>query len=75
MKPPIKDTPKEDNLPTEDSRKVPFYTHHTLWKITSERGHKFKGQKAGSRACPLFGGFTVCLLALGRYVASFGING
>ncbi len=57
VKPPIKDTPKlkKDNLPAKDNLKV-----HTPYKITSERGQPLcKGQKAGSRACPLFGGFTV----------------
>ncbi len=27
VKPTIKNTPKEDNLPTKDNLKVPFYTH------------------------------------------------
>ena len=55
MKPLIKDTLKEDKLPTEDTPNV-----HTLYKITSERGQPlYKGQNAKSQWCPLFGGFHI----------------
>ncbi len=43
VKPPIKDTLKEDNLPTKDNLKFPSI--HTPYKITSERGQPpYKGQ-------------------------------
>ncbi len=46
---------KEDKGQTKSS--LPY-------KITPERAQPlYKGQKAGSRACPLFGGFTVIIIA------------
>ena len=47
--PSIKDTPKEDRTNLS-----------IVYKITSKRGQSlYKGQKAGSQVCPLFGGPTV----------------
>ncbi len=59
VKPPIKDTPKEDKPPNKGQTKSTLDIY-TLYKITSERGQPlYKGQNAGSQVCPLFGGSTV----------------
>ncbi len=53
VKSPIKDTPKPPNKGQTKSTLVLY----TLHKITSERGQPlYKGQNAGSQACPLFRG-------------------
>ncbi len=59
VKPPIKDTPREEKPPNKgQNQKYPSI--YTPYKITSERGQPLhKGQNAGSQVCPLFGGFTV----------------
>ena len=42
------DPPKKDNLHTNDNPSI-----HTPYKMSSERGQPlYKGQKAGSQACP-----------------------
>ncbi len=40
MKPQIKDTLKEDNLPTKDNLRVLFHVYNTPYKITSKRATK-----------------------------------
>ncbi len=50
VKPPIKDTPKRDNLPTMEF-KTPLILYRSPYKITSKRGQLlYRGQKAGSQA-------------------------
>ena len=46
-------------MTTKDNLKVPFYTHSIQNDLRKRGQPLYKGQNAGSRACPLFGGFTV----------------
>ena len=47
VKPPIRNTPKEDKPSTSQQRTHPMYCIHTLYKITSRRGQPlYKGQNA-----------------------------
>ena len=51
---------KEEELPNKEESIVVPLCYTTLYKITSKRGLPlYKGQKAGSQVCPLFGGSTL----------------
>ena len=55
VKPPIKDTPKEDNLPTKDNLKVPFSIQNSFRKRTTSL-QRTKGWVPSAHACPLHAG-------------------